>query len=357
MDNHDFDIAVSFAGEDRAFVEQVVLRVKAAGYRVFYDEDYQHEMWGEELTEFFPDVYERRSRYVVMFISKHYAAKAWTRVERRSVLARAMNLEAAYLLPVRLDSTALPGVRNSIGYLDGLRFQPAGIADAIQGKLGGPQSDETRQFNGLAPRTLVEKSILVGERPSGWEYLLFAYHLTEFIDREAVRYADNQLGFTIPNGYVADADVMYLITREKAHLLADMDLLEALLLGPAQEDAMGAPGAPGDPKKIEHLAERIMLIYSDLLGWAAGLRGLAAESDESRNLLRAFSDNANQPIVAIHEFVPRYRELADGLSSKLAAGESISIQMPIEFEIPDPVADAVSAASEAFRAHMKKHSR
>ena len=51
QDTYEFDVAVSFAGEDREFVEEVVAQLKQAGLRVFYDSDYVAEMWGEEEEE------------------------------------------------------------------------------------------------------------------------------------------------------------------------------------------------------------------------------------------------------------------------------------------------------------------
>ena len=38
---YQFDVAVSFAGEDRELVEGIVVRLKDAGVRVFYDTDFQ----------------------------------------------------------------------------------------------------------------------------------------------------------------------------------------------------------------------------------------------------------------------------------------------------------------------------
>lgn len=46
MSEYDFDVAVTFAGEDRVFVNEVVELVKEAGFSVFYDEDAKVEMWG-----------------------------------------------------------------------------------------------------------------------------------------------------------------------------------------------------------------------------------------------------------------------------------------------------------------------
>jgi hypothetical protein len=99
---YDYDVALSFAGEDRTYVEDVASALKSVGLKVFYDADFLAETWGEDLVELFEAVYRIRSRFVVMFVSRHYAEKEWTRHERRSALARAMQEKSAYVLPVRL---------------------------------------------------------------------------------------------------------------------------------------------------------------------------------------------------------------------------------------------------------------
>ena len=115
---YQFDVAVSLAGEDRELVEEIVSRLKVAGIRVFYDTDYRADMWGEDLVEYLDQIYRLKARYVIMFISRFYAEKMWTRHERRSALARALEQRSAYILPVRLDSTALDGLPPTVGYLD-----------------------------------------------------------------------------------------------------------------------------------------------------------------------------------------------------------------------------------------------
>ncbi|MGD8195256.1 toll/interleukin-1 receptor domain-containing protein [Herbiconiux sp. P18] len=352
MTEHDFDVAVTFAGEDRVFVEEVVNLVKEAGFSVFYDEDYKYESWGEDLTEYFPDVYERRARFAVMFISQHYAAKPWTRLERRSVLARALNAQDGYLLPVRLDSTRLPGVRDAIGYLDGLTETPTGIARAIGTKLGAPESEQKRLFNGRIPRTAAELAIMLGERPPAWEYLLFAYHLHQKTEALSEQYTDFRLGFATPRGFLADEDLADTLGREIAVLRSIASMLETLLVGPAQDEAMGELGTHGDPQLIEALAARITTLYEELLAWAKNLRALATKSDEAAAVVRATAAQASQPIQAMHQFVNDYRQVIDGISARLIDGEKVTMQMPIEFTIPDAVRQDLNRALEAFRRHM-----
>jgi len=64
------------------------------------------------------EVYRKRAMFCVMFISKHYAAKRWANHERQSAQARAFKENKEYILPVRLDDTEIPGVRETVGYID-----------------------------------------------------------------------------------------------------------------------------------------------------------------------------------------------------------------------------------------------
>jgi len=72
-----------------------------------------------------------------MFISRFYAEKMWTRYERRSALVRALGQESVYILPVRLDSTILEGLHQTIAYLDAQLMGPDGIVSATLAKLTG----------------------------------------------------------------------------------------------------------------------------------------------------------------------------------------------------------------------------
>jgi hypothetical protein len=48
----DYDIALSFAGEDRPYVQQVADELTRQGVRVFYDEFEQDKLWGTNLYQF-----------------------------------------------------------------------------------------------------------------------------------------------------------------------------------------------------------------------------------------------------------------------------------------------------------------
>jgi len=135
---HEYDVALSFAGEDRPVAEELALVLKAQGIRVFYDLWEQAKLWGEDLYEYLAGVYGERAQFCVMFISKHYAEKLWTTHERKMAQGKAFREKKAYILPVRLDSTEIPGIPETIGYLDLTSGQVSlsDAADLVLRKLG-----------------------------------------------------------------------------------------------------------------------------------------------------------------------------------------------------------------------------
>jgi hypothetical protein len=121
-----YDVAFSFAGEDREHAEALYEKVTAAGFKAFYDKAEQSALWGVNLPEYLHDLYCNRARFVVMFVSKHYAAKLWPTHERRAAQERAfLEPGRAYVLPIRIDDTAAPGLPSTVGYVH--------ISDGIDG--------------------------------------------------------------------------------------------------------------------------------------------------------------------------------------------------------------------------------
>lgn len=98
-----YDVAISYASEDRPYVQQVAAELVARGIRPFYDQNEEVALWREDLFETLQDVYMSKSHLAVLFISEHYAKKEWTRLERRSALQGALQKSHAYVLPAYFD--------------------------------------------------------------------------------------------------------------------------------------------------------------------------------------------------------------------------------------------------------------
>jgi len=126
----EFDIAISFASEDRRLARQLARRLQAVELLVFYDDDQQAELLGEHLLEYLISVYKDRASYCVVLISAAYVRKRWTRHEWRAAQERAFEQqEAAYILPVKLDDTTLPGLLSTIGHIS---VPPKTVAEAAR---------------------------------------------------------------------------------------------------------------------------------------------------------------------------------------------------------------------------------
>ncbi len=132
----DYQVALSFAGEQRPYVEEVARSLQARGVSVFYDGFETAQLWGKNGAEAFDDAFARRAAYVVMFISRAYVTKAWPRHERRSAIGRMIHEDGEYVLPVRFDDTPVPGLPDDVIYLRAADHAPAELAVRIAEKVG-----------------------------------------------------------------------------------------------------------------------------------------------------------------------------------------------------------------------------
>lgn len=143
LNSFEYDVCLSFAGEDRIYVRKVADVLKSRGIRVFYDEYAQVDMWGKDLYIHLDEIYQNTAKFCVLFVSKHYAKKVWTNHERQSAQARAVRQHSEYILPVKFDNTQIPGLRPTIGYIDLRNMPPEKLAELIIEKAGKRQATQT----------------------------------------------------------------------------------------------------------------------------------------------------------------------------------------------------------------------
>ena len=161
-----YDVALSFAGEDREYAETLRDLLIAGGYKPFYDEDELASLWGKNLYDYLSEVYKDRARYCVMFLSKHYERKLWTNHERQMVQARAFQENREYILPVRIDDTEIPGIPPTVGYLDLRSMTIEEVYEALDKKLSGttPKTAATdRTTASVVEQNTTEYVLLVSE--------------------------------------------------------------------------------------------------------------------------------------------------------------------------------------------------
>jgi hypothetical protein len=130
-----YDIALSFAGEDRTYVAEIAECLRSRGVRVFYDKYEEASLWGKDLYSHLCDVYQNQALFTIIFVSSSYTKKLWTNLERQSAQARAFEEHREYILPVRVDDTDVPGLLRTVGYIDLRDRTPAQLCELVEEKL------------------------------------------------------------------------------------------------------------------------------------------------------------------------------------------------------------------------------
>jgi hypothetical protein len=114
-----FKIALSFPGERREFVREVAdtLRSQLGDGTVLYDEYFEAEFARPGLDTYLQQLYRYESELIVVFVCAEYDEKQWCGLEWRAIrdLIKAGELER--IMPVRFDSTEIPGLFSNDGYI------------------------------------------------------------------------------------------------------------------------------------------------------------------------------------------------------------------------------------------------
>jgi len=112
-----YDLAISFAGEQRELARSITRQLTPLGYNVFYDAYNTSETWGRDISVLFHEIYSQTD-CILIIVSKEYIDKPWTRFERKSAMQNFINRPDAKILQLILDRIELPGLPTVIGTLD-----------------------------------------------------------------------------------------------------------------------------------------------------------------------------------------------------------------------------------------------
>lgn len=130
-----WDVAVSFAGENRDVAKDFRDECKQRGIEVFYDFDRQAMLWGKDLNKVLTDVYRNDALFMVIIVSNAYPEKDWTNFEFVNGKDAEKERTLEYLLPLRLDDTHIVGLNETIGMIDLRRQTMSEVVDVLSEKL------------------------------------------------------------------------------------------------------------------------------------------------------------------------------------------------------------------------------
>lgn len=135
--NKRFLVALSFAGENREFVEQVanILSIHLGKEKIFYDNFYKAELARPNLDTFLQDIYKEKSNLIAVFLCENYAVKEWCGLEWRVVRDIIKHKQDSDVMPFRFDSTEIQGFLSIDGYIDIKNYTPKKVASEILDRL------------------------------------------------------------------------------------------------------------------------------------------------------------------------------------------------------------------------------
>jgi len=135
--NHEFDVALSFPGEIRDYVEPIAanLEILIGSHSCFYDRNYTAQLARPSLDTLLQDIYRNRSKLVVVFLCEKYQEKQWCGIEFRAIKDIIMERKNEKIMFVKMDDGKVDGVFKTDGYIDGRKFSPSDMASFIQERL------------------------------------------------------------------------------------------------------------------------------------------------------------------------------------------------------------------------------
>ena len=177
-----YEVAFSFAGEDRQLVDQIAGCLTKHDVSIFYDQYEEIDIWGKNLYTHLDNIYRNETRYCVMIISKHYKNKLWTNHERESAQARALISKEEYILPIKLDDTNIPGVLPTISYINGIGKTPQQLCEVILQKIRKLISTESTSSDIRIPR--IPRKFSPVEKK---KFLVESFHIIQNYFEHAIR--------------------------------------------------------------------------------------------------------------------------------------------------------------------------
>jgi hypothetical protein len=107
----EFEIAISFAGENRKLAKYIAEQFELIDVTVFYDELYESNYLGKAWSKEFERIFLTDSNFVLCLLDSHHKDKIWPTFERDCFKKRVPDEE---VIPVYLDDTIFVGIPDDI---------------------------------------------------------------------------------------------------------------------------------------------------------------------------------------------------------------------------------------------------
>lgn len=206
-----------------------------------------------------------------------------------------------------------------------------------------------------APRTPAETRRVLAVRPPGWEFMHFAGELYQRLEAAEPRYRDHEARYVRPSAMVVPEEGFGdYVSGELDAVQTIVSNWSSLINGAALGRAFGEPGQSGDPRRIEHVTERLTSAYVELMDWSDRLLG-ARRPSRYRRLINIIARFADQPIQQYRDWVEEIVKVTDHKAELMSRGEPLGDQ--IEISLTLQLADDVQREFDAEIAAIHRGER
>jgi len=134
-DNKKFEVALSYASENRVYVEKVYKKLREKKVNVYFDKAHEIDAWGEHSDSYFGEIFSK-AKHCVAFISKYYLEKGFPLHELHNAIASEIQEKSIKVLPVKLDDVGLPsGLPKTKIWVNAQNTSPEQLAEMIIAKI------------------------------------------------------------------------------------------------------------------------------------------------------------------------------------------------------------------------------
>lgn len=177
---------------------------------------------------------------------------------------------------------------------------------------------------------------IILEKPRGWEYKFFFQILKEKIDLNEDAKRDFEYKVYIEKNTELDSieDVIEWVIY-KVDKFSDYITSLEYLMNEGIEKALNKPGEPADLEFLIYIADRLALIYLEIIKWKIDLDS-SRIPEETHNLVKELYHVSDSPIEDIESYIVKSLEILNNLPSEIPDGETINIKLSLilkEFKV------------------------
>lgn len=128
-----YDIGISYASEQRKYVQQLTDSLDKVGLKYFVDYNEPELLWGAYIPEALRKIYIEESQIVLVILSSEYTEKAYTKFESRIACERELSGDS--FLIIKTDDVTLPWLNSTYGFINSSKYSTEEIAILLKKKL------------------------------------------------------------------------------------------------------------------------------------------------------------------------------------------------------------------------------